>query len=449
MKMMIIFLVLLPMLALLAMISRKHFSKYKGERWPASQIAGRLQKLEVLHGGQLEDATRQYMKQSYRRFLILLAVLWFAALGILFLPSADRAVGRIERPRAGEEAGEVSVSLTDGTESEEFILRVEAREMTDEEYAGALEEAKLWLSEEMPGENRDLQHVTGNLSFPEQDPSGRLELTWDTGDLSLIGRTGVVRREELEEAAEVTVSCTFSDGIRESVVRERVTLLPFHATETAVERVKGMLKELEEKGRSEDILLLPEQLEQVKISENRTSAKEMICKLYLLSVLLAAVFFVRQFSQEKELLKKRDEELNRVFYRFVKRLTLLLSAGDTLQGALQRAAAVEETYLLPEIQYAINRIHTGSTEAGAYAELGRNIGLRNYIRLFSTISTAGPRGSGQLINLLNTEVRTAENEAREAAKKHGEAAREKLLLPMLLLMVTVIGIVLYPAIAGM
>ena len=42
MNVMIIFLVLLPLLAVLAMISRKHFSKYKG-----GEVTERLQKVEV------------------------------------------------------------------------------------------------------------------------------------------------------------------------------------------------------------------------------------------------------------------------------------------------------------------------------------------------------------------------------------------------------------------
>lgn len=148
-------------------------------------------------------------------------------------------------------------------------------------------------------------------------------------------------------------------------------------------------------------------------------------------------------------MKQRDELLNRVFYRFSRRLTLLIAAGETLQNALLRAAAVEKKYLLPEVQYALNCMGTGSSEASCYVRLGRTLGLKNYIRLFSTISTAGPRGSSQLLVLLEQEVRDAENEARDEARKRGERAQEKLLFPMFLLLIVVIGIVIYPAIAGM
>ena len=97
----------------------------------------------------------------------------------------------------------------------------------------------------------------------------------------------------------------------------------------------------------------------------------------------------------------------------------------------------------------MNLIRTGSSEPAVYAELGRHLGLQSYVRLFSTISTAAPRGSSQLLGLLEQEVKDAEAEAKESARRQAEQASQKLRLPMLLLMVVVVMIVLFPAIMGM
>ena len=51
--------------------------------------------------------------------------------------------------------------------------------------------------------------------------------------------------------------------------------------------------------------------------------------------------------------------------------------------------------------------------------------------------------------MLEQEVQEAETEKRDEARKKGEQAQEKLLIPMVILMATVLGIVLYPAIVGM
>ncbi len=449
MTVIMIFIILLPILAILAIISRKHFSKYKGELWFVPQIAGRLQKMEVLYGRSLEDATRQYVEQGFRHILILLAVLWFVALGIFMMPATDPAEGEIQRPEAGKSAEKITLQLTDGTDTEAYILNVEPRELTEEEFAAAADRAVSQVREKMAGKNADLQHVTGDLSLPERDPSGLLKISWDTDRLTVISRSGAVHREDLEEETVVTVKGTFSDGIHEAFLEESVTVLPYSATETAIEKAIRELGRLEENSRKEGKLLLPEQIDNVNVSEKKTTIKNTICKLYIFLVLFACILAVRKFSREKEILKKRDEELEKVFYRFSRRLTLLISAGENIHSALLQAAAVEERYLLPEVQYAMNRIGTGTAEAGVYVQLGRSLGLKSYIRLFSTISTAGPRGSSQLMRLLDQEVRDAETEAREEAKKKGEKAQEKLLIPMVLLMIVVIGIVIYPAVAGM
>lgn len=444
MNVMIIFLVLLPLLAVLAMISRKHFSKYKG-----GEVAERLQKVEVLYGRRLEDAAQQYIEREFRLFLILLGVLWFAALGILLYPAADQPSEEIERPAAGENATEVTVHLSDGEKEELVTLAVNPRRMTEEEFDTAAKAALEGIRSGMAGKNQDLMHVTQDLVFPSQDKSHKLKITWETDHPTVLSRKGKVRREELTEALEVTVKARVTDDVHEAELSETVTVLPANATETALEKAERVLIQQEESGRNSATYQLPDKIGEVEVKRQAETVKGMICKLYIFAVILIIMLFLVRRNKEKEKLKEREAVLGQVFYRFVKRLTLLVGAGDNLQNALVRAAEVEKRYLLPEVWYILNSIRSGTAEQKAYTELGKNLGLKNYIRLFSTISTTGPRGSNQLIQMLEQEVQEAETEKRDEARKKGEQAQEKLLIPMVILMATVIGIVLYPAIVGM
>ena len=76
MKIVAIMLVLLPLIAVAAVVARKHFSLHKDGTVVVPGIAGRLQKLEVLYGRSLEDATRQYVEQRFRQLLVGLGLLW-------------------------------------------------------------------------------------------------------------------------------------------------------------------------------------------------------------------------------------------------------------------------------------------------------------------------------------------------------------------------------------
>lgn len=449
MKTVAILLVLLLIAAVVAVMVRKHFSSDKGGSWVVPGIAGRLQKLEVLYGRSLEDATSQYVERRFRQFMVGLGLLFLLGVGVLLLPEEEKSSGQISRPAAGEDAAGIRVRLTDGESATEFVLNVGSRHMTEEEFGIAADTAAVGLEAEILGGNQSLDHITEDLVFPDKDSRGLLEISWDTDTLTVISRNGTVRRDELEEPCEVTIKAELTDGIRTRQVDISATVLPKKYTETKVERVQRELSELEEESRDTDNFLLPDAVDGVTVEEQRTTSIGMVCKVYPVLVLVAGVLFFLQGSREKEKLKQREERLQSVFYRFVKRLTLLVSAGESLRESLVTAAAVEERFLTPEVQYAVNRIQTGSTESGTYAELGRNIGLRPYIRLFSTISTVAPRGSSQLLNLLEQEVKDAEAETKEAARRKGEQASQKLLLPMILLLAVVVGVVLYPAVAGM
>ena len=140
-----ILLVLLPLIAAGALLERKHFSLNRGGSWRVPQIAGRLQKLEVLYGRALEDATSQYMERRFRQFMAGLAVLWILGLGVLLLPSGEKESDQIQRPAAGEDAAGIAVQLTDGEMTTEFTLQVGNRHLTEEEFGAAGETAVEWL----------------------------------------------------------------------------------------------------------------------------------------------------------------------------------------------------------------------------------------------------------------------------------------------------------------
>ena len=109
MKLVGFLLVLLPVIAVLAILGKRQISHNKDGSWLVPKLAGRLQKLEVLYGRALEDATGQYMEQRFRHFMAGLGILWILGVGILLLPAGDQDSGQIRRPEAGEDATGISV----------------------------------------------------------------------------------------------------------------------------------------------------------------------------------------------------------------------------------------------------------------------------------------------------------------------------------------------------
>ena len=87
----------------------------------------------------------------------------------------------------------------------------------------------------------------------------------------------------------------------------------------------------------------------------------------------------------------------------------------------------------------------GISESQAYERFGKRCQLPEYIRLGSVLSQNLKKGSKGLTELLESEAASSMNERKNHAKKIGEQAGTKLLLPMVMMLGIVLVILMVPA----
>ena len=168
-------------------------------------------------------------------------------------------------------------------------------------------------------------------------------------------------------------------------------------------------------------------------------------------------------EEESEEQKKEDEELSgdlelsakafADYPEFVSKLRLYLSAGLTVKNALFRMssdyfgqqAKGKEHYLYKEIKLACHQLQNGMSEEQVYQDFGRRCGQMRYRRLSFLLSVHLKQGNQQLLMLLSQEADSAQEDRMSMARKAGEEAGTKLLLPMMLMMVVAMILVLLPA----
>ena len=92
-----------------------------------------------------------------------------------------------------------------------------------------------------------------------------------------------------------------------------------------------------------------------------------------------------------------------------------------------------------------HEMDSGVTEAEGYENFGRRCDLQIYIRLGALLSQNLRKGTKGLSELLKLESIQAFEERKARAKRLGEEAGTKLLLPMFLMLVVVLIIVIVPA----
>ncbi len=171
-----------------------------------------------------------------------------------------------------------------------------------------------------------------------------------------------------------------------------------------------------------------------------------------LVVLVLLPAFWRRERQEK--LKERESQLLLDYPELVNKVMLLLSAGLTVRGCLERIGEEycsrirkggERKYVYEEICFSLQEMEHGVSETMALESFGKRCRLLPYLRFASMLNQNIRKGSEGLISLLEVEAVEAFEKRKEQVKIMGETAGTKLLLPMVLMLGVVMVIIVVPA----
>lgn len=175
---------------------------------------------------------------------------------------------------------------------------------------------------------------------------------------------------------------------------------------------------------------------------------------FYLSIVLLGILPVLWRHRRQELMKKRDKQLSLDYPELVSKCMLLLSAGLTVRGSMERigeeyrlkiSEGGETRYVYEEILYMLQEMGHGIPETKAIENFGKRCRLLSYLRFSSLITQNMRKGSAGLIELLEAESLDAFDKRKEQVKVMGETAGTRLLLPMILMLGVVMVIVIVPA----
>lgn len=167
-----------------------------------------------------------------------------------------------------------------------------------------------------------------------------------------------------------------------------------------------------------------------------------------------ALLFVNKKSAMDKAMKLREKQMRMDYPKIVNKLTMLFSAGLTIREAWgkvvtsyirQREEGKPMRYAYEEMLMTYRELQGGMSEGEAYNRFGRRCKLAGYMKLSALLVQNLKKGNDGLLQLLAYEAVQAMEERKSLAKKWGEEAATKLLLPMLLLLSIVIVILIVPA----
>ncbi|WP_077612969.1 immunoglobulin-like domain-containing protein [Clostridium sp. Marseille-P2415] len=363
-------------------------------------------------------------------------------------------------PGQGETSYEIQVSGLDRENGSRRItveIPVRERKYSDEEAKDLFERIQPELKEQMLGENDTLEEVRVNLNLKSSLKDYGFKITWESDNPELIDSFGTVHNEEIpEEGESVWLSARVTDGSHERRYEYKVTVYP--PIRTPEEKIADAFKKWAGKAdlqqQTEDRLLLPSVYDGHKLSY--CLPKEGDYRIFpVLGILLAVLLHVKEGVDKQKQAKKREQQLLFDYSEVVSKLVVYIGAGLTVRGAWERIAAGYEEAVkrgkrsirpaYEEMVKTVGQLSSGQAEGRAYSEFGRRCGIQSYLKLSALLEQSQKNGSRQLRPALELEMVSAFEQRKNLAKKLGEEAGTKLLLPLLLMLGVVMVMIVVPA----
>ncbi|MDE6639639.1 MAG: hypothetical protein K2K63_03875 [Acetatifactor sp.] len=417
--------------------------------------------LALLHPGERVE----YVKTDYyvRKISMCLGVL--AAEGFLGLSAtinADRnalveAGGIIRRGSYEEGEKRVTLEADNGEGKLRFEISVWPRTLTSEETEELSEAFFEKLEFLILNGNEDTGHITSDLSLEEEYEGFPFEVEWESGREVILDRSGRVR--EVNEPAQVKLRATLKYQDFSKTGEIDVTVVP--ACLTAEEQDYLEMQEYlvaEEAGsRGEEGWSLPGEWKGREISWS-LAAVDYSLFIWAATPAVAVLIYLSSDRDLRKKLEKKHSSLSREYPDLVHKLALYVGAGMTIRGAFQKIGGDYEKKVqkgqavrpgCEEVLYTCRELQTGVAEGAAYEHFGRRTGLREYIRLSTLLGQNLKRGNSTLLDRLREEAEKSLEESLLRARKLGEEAGTRLLVPMVLMLAIVMVMIMVPAFGNM
>ncbi len=439
--------------------AEKIFDKYicrdKSGRLFSEQVR---EQMRTFYPVEAENRTRLYYIEKIR--LCLLA--GFAGMiftGLLFFSERQQQPvmeNRIQREGYEGKVREVPVRVTVAEEEEELVLQVRERLYTQEQLKGLYNRATGKLEKEIMGENKTLEYVDKNLKLINRLPGYPFQIEWECQNYEFLNTDGELRTENIpQEGAAVGLNAvfTYEDFRAEYLFYIKVYPVLLTPSEQRKQALLAAVERADKISQNSEALELPASLDgKTLVWKNRTDMTWAVVPILAACVVVSIYFF-----KDRDLKKKMEEREIRMkleYPEFVSKLSIYLGAGMTIRSAWEKLAGDyvrkkekggEKSYLYEEIGIASQEMKSGISEPAAYDRFGKRSRSQLYLKFSTLLVQNLMKGSNGLGKLLKEESRLAFEERKNMARKLGEEAGTKLLLPMILMLCVVMIIIMVPA----
>ena len=208
----------------------------------------------------------------------------------------------------------------------------------------------------------------------------------------------------------------------------------------------------------ENMLSLPTEIDGQRIYYSAHEDRSYLL-LPLLGVIAAMAIYMRQGQARRTEKKQREALLMLDYSELVSKLMVYIGAGLTVRNALETISQhfdaliargiKEDRPLYQELRTMVIQFRRNMPESEIYLSFGRRVNLKPYTKLVSLIEQNRMNGARNLRAMLELEMEDAFEQRKTTARRLGEEAGTKLLLPLFIMLGIVMIIVIVPAMSAL
>ncbi len=366
--------------------------------------------------------------------------------------------GYLERGNYGEDSRFYDI-VADGAWKEPLSCTVEIApiQYSEEEALKVMEELYAQIPQMILGENESLNQVTTDLMLVTSFQDLGIKAEWQSKSPEAVDSYGRITAEKISpQGIFAVLSVTLTDGRykKEGEIKLRVCPPLQSDREKAAEDLQKLIEKADQKDLTARNVFLPQEYNgrEIRYQDARTADYRLIP---VLGVVLAVLLYGQEKEKEERKRRERYQMLLLDYADVVYQLMVYIGAGLTVRRAwecmVQNYMRRRENGLVQvrpayeEMALTLSQIQYGESEGKAIDAFGKRCRLQPYRKLSSLLEQNRRTGTKNLTQLLEQEMTAAWEEQKHTAKRLGEEAGTRLLVPLFLMLIVVMVIIMVPA----
>lgn len=357
----------------------------------------------------------------------------------------------------GTKTARVRAMAEDGEEAGDIEVIISEKAYTTEEIQELFQRSIRWLDTKILGENESPDRIEKDMELVTEIKGEPIDVSWELDRYDVMNVYGEINEDGLEEEGipvKLSAVLTYRERKEEQALYECMVMVypeTLNEKERFLQSLKEEITKNDEETRTKSVFMLPGRIGGREVHFYPVMETRGYVLMIMAALILCLVHALDRQNAEKET-EKRRRQMRLDYPEIVSKLTLLLGAGMTVKRAWKRIAedygkkaGAQKRYAYEEMLYTCREMESGVTESESYERFGRRCGLQEYIKLGALLSQNLRKGTKGLKELLRIEAVQAFEERKARAKRLGEEAGTKLLMPMFLMLLVVLVIVIVPA----